>query len=219
MMESAPAVREHPGAWPTPLGVPTMTDRTCTAEGCEKQRASRWRCADHYAGAQRTCSVEGCGRKHYGKGLCKSHWSRRWRASREPCSIEGCEHPRRTRGWCITHYGRWRRNGDPNVVLPGFGGDPTKWGRSGEHHPAWRGDEASYSAIHKRLASVRGSARTHVCFRCGEPADEWAYDHQDADEKVGESNGVEVRYSTDLERYQPACVDCHRQMDSPRAVS
>ena len=33
------------------------------------------------------------------------------------CSIEECKKPARTRGWCEMHYGRWRRNGDPDVVL------------------------------------------------------------------------------------------------------
>lgn len=33
------------------------------------------------------------------------------------CSIAGCERPHDARGWCGTHYERWRKHGDPNVVL------------------------------------------------------------------------------------------------------
>ncbi len=33
------------------------------------------------------------------------------------CKIEGCENKVKTRGWCVKHYTRWRRHGDPNIVL------------------------------------------------------------------------------------------------------
>lgn len=34
------------------------------------------------------------------------------------CSIEGCERPAKARTWCNTHYERWRRHGDPLMILP-----------------------------------------------------------------------------------------------------
>ena len=33
------------------------------------------------------------------------------------CSIPGCGKPARARGWCNTHWRRWRRHGDPTVVI------------------------------------------------------------------------------------------------------
>jgi hypothetical protein len=35
------------------------------------------------------------------------------------CSVEGCERAAAIRGWCHRHYCRWKRHGDPLVVLPG----------------------------------------------------------------------------------------------------
>lgn len=37
--------------------------------------------------------------------------------SHKICSMEGCVRPARVRGWCSTHYERWRKHGDPTVVL------------------------------------------------------------------------------------------------------
>lgn len=34
------------------------------------------------------------------------------------CSYDGCVKPARCRSWCTTHYARWRKHGDPSVVLP-----------------------------------------------------------------------------------------------------
>jgi hypothetical protein len=33
------------------------------------------------------------------------------------CSIEGCENPHTARGWCGMHCERWRRYGDPLVLV------------------------------------------------------------------------------------------------------
>ncbi len=38
--------------------------------------------------------------------------------SRPACKIEGCDNQSAGRGWCHKHWLRWRKHGDPNVVLP-----------------------------------------------------------------------------------------------------
>lgn len=36
---------------------------------------------------------------------------------RAPCTVDGCEKESRGRGLCSTHWLRWRKHGDPNIVL------------------------------------------------------------------------------------------------------
>lgn len=38
--------------------------------------------------------------------------------SREgPCLVDGCEGARFSKGYCTTHYSRWKKYGDPNMVI------------------------------------------------------------------------------------------------------
>lgn len=190
-----------------------MARETCTYEGCEKPRESRWRCAEHWARGNLRCSVEDCDSKHYGKGLCRFHWTRQTEgrvldAPRfEPhggCSVEGCERPHTARGWCKVHLGRFYATGDPLAVKPPAGGQLV-----GEANATWKGDECGYHAVHKRLASHRGPARDFDCADCGGPAHQWSYDHSDPDERVSKDGP----YSTDLDHYSPRCRSCHVRLD------
>lgn len=70
--------------------------------------------------------------------------------------------------------------------------------------------EPKYEAVHARLCRDLGNARDHLC-GCGEQAAEWAYDHEDKDERVDDRGRP---YSLDPEHYVPMCVACHRKKDA-----
>lgn len=87
---------------------------------------------------------------------------------------------------------------------------------SGENNPKWRGDNIEYTALHNRLVVERGIPAEYQCARCPEQASEWAYDHQDPDERrnlVGRDDGP---FSLNLAHYMPLCVRCHRRFDNGR---
>lgn len=200
----------------------------CSIEGCAGQVRTRGWCNAHYmrwwyTGTTdgppvarrtkgRTCSVGGCKRKHCGQGYCEGHLRRFLRhgdpgpAEFEPrqpgavCKIEGCESTTKGgHGWCNAHYIRWSKTGDPLTPLP----EKVHW---------WTGDQATYNAIHFRLKNERGPARENPCLRCGKPAQEWAYDHADPDERVSPKMQP---FSLNLNHYQPLCRSCHRKLDGP----
>lgn len=81
----------------------------------------------------------------------------------------------------------------------------------GPGHP--RLDTASYRAVHKRLDADRGPASTHPCTHCGDPARDWAYDHNDPDELTAQVRGGTLAYSLDQDRYIPLCKLCHQRFD------
>lgn len=120
------------------------------------------------------------------------------------CVIEGCERPHAAREMCELHYRRaLRGHSDPGAELL----------RSGEHHPQWAGDDASYHAAHFRIYKARGKAREYTCI-CGAPAEEWAYDYKDPNERTGPVGGGYVGvYSVDADHYDPMCRSCHRFRD------
>lgn len=38
--------------------------------------------------------------------------------SERTCSVDGCEKPHHSQGYCKPHYSRWKRVGDPTLILP-----------------------------------------------------------------------------------------------------
>lgn len=97
----------------------------------------------------------------------------------EQCSFAGCLKASRCRGWCSAHYERWRKHGDPTIVLAPVPPplpirtqpdlcvvaecDKAPWARSmcSPHYLKWRkhGDPL---ADHRRL---RNGCRVEACTR------------------------------------------------------
>ena len=86
--------------------------------------------------------------------------------------------------------------------------------RSGQNNGKWAGDAVTYEGAHLRLRSIRGRARDFSCVDCGEPAQEWSYNHDDPNEKRM-PDGTRP-YSGDPSHYSPRCLHCHRKMDRSR---
>jgi len=116
------------------------------------------------------------------------------------CSIPGCDNDVLARGWCAKHYRRWHKYGDTSIVLPPSGG-----GRPGIP----RKEQVGYTGIHARLRLLP----TGPCAICGHPAEEWAYDHADPNEKISPEGKP---YSNDTTHYFLICRSCHRRIDYKR---
>ncbi len=121
------------------------------------------------------------------------------RKPKPPCPL--CGDPYYCLGYCRKHYQRLKKHGDPSVTLPNV--------QCGPLHPQWAGNEAGYQASHKRVMVAFGKAAEYLC-PCGAVASEWAYTHDDADERTDERGRP---YSTDPAFYTPMCVPCHRKFD------
>ena len=118
------------------------------------------------------------------------------------CSVPGCDTEASCSGLCRLHYGRWRRTGDPSLVL--------KRGRK----PKRADGQPSYSSAHKRIVRTFGAASEQNCERHAASgvvvrARDWSY--------VG---GIEGRllehgrpYSLDCDEYVALCRSCHSNLD------
>lgn len=123
-----------------------------------------------------------------------------------PCVVEGCSSLQGRsggRGYCNKHLIRLRTHGSPHVVKKGGASLALA------DNPNWSGDKASYNAVHIRLRRQRGPAKAHACVDCGRTAAHWSYDLSDPNEK----RSTEGHYSTELSRYVPRCVSCHKIHD------
>ena len=77
-----------------------------------------------------------------------------------------------------------------------------KRNQHGPNNDSWRGDDATYAAMHKRVESLRGCPS--VCEQCDTTTAsrfEWA--------------NISGRYN-DTADYVRLCVSCHRQLDARR---
>ena len=163
---------------------------------------------------QGTCSFPECGKPRKTRGWCQTHYCR-WLKYGDPsvvhrtyvCSVDGCEGKHKARGLCDKHVRRLRNNGDPLITRPPSGGQSP-----GPEHSSWVGDAITYKGAHHRVRLRRGSASQYAC-TCGRPAMDWAYDHADPDELLGDYYGRPRRYSADPDHYLPMCRSCHRKFD------
>lgn len=100
--------------------------------------------------SDRTCTADECDRKAHSRGLCSMHY-RRVKRSGAPmppvigtrlCEIPGCERKHYCRGWCVLHYRRWTHFGDalhePSYPTP----EERFWANveKGEHCWEWTGE-------------------------------------------------------------------------------
>ena len=112
------------------------------------------------------------------------------------CSVEDCDLAARSRGLCDKHLTRFYKYGDV-------------------HHnerPQWGTDQITYGGAHLRTVRIRGAANLNLCTQCSSnPANDWAYDHEDPDEKTDPKTGLP--YSTDPTHYVAMCIPCHKQFD------
>jgi hypothetical protein len=176
--------------------------------------------------SERTCSIAGCDRAIEARGWCKAHYSRWLRshsiseqpirtpnAERRECEVDGCDRTGRLkRGMCGLHYKRFQRRGDPLVGGP----TPRPYGtRGGGRKPSSDGS-VGYSGIHSRVVRERGPASGHACWSCGQPAEHWAYDHEDPDARIDARDGA---YSQSIDHYYPMCQKCHVRFDAYPGMS
>lgn len=73
----------------------------------------------------------------------------------------------------------------------------------------------TYGDVHGLLLRERGSARNYVCVGCGQPAKDWAYQHN-GDPEYRDERG-RAPYAEDIYGcYSPMCAKCHKILDLER---
>jgi hypothetical protein len=88
--------------------------------------------------------------------------------------------------------------------------------RTGERNPKWIWDDANlnYETAHNRVRAQRGEPSKYACVQCARPAQQWAYDHADPDERRNPKNRRdEGPFSIIASHYQPMCAKCHKRFD------
>ena len=128
------------------------------------------------------------------------------------CGVDDCNTAQVAKGMCGKHYARFKRYGDVHKVhKPGL--------KRGEH----RQETVGYAGAHARVRAKRGRASEHLC-ECGSQAQDWSYTHTDPDDIEtlwADHKGVSklVRYSMNVEAYEPLCKACHVSKDKTRMSS
>lgn len=162
----------------------------------------------------------------------------------KPCKYGECTRPSKARGWCSTHWLRWRKHGDPSVVLRVGVDYGTKHplclatGCTRPHHA--RG----YCEKHYRRLVKHGDPETvgEVTGRpLKGPNPSWDAVHKRLEREAGPASQqlcvdcdapasewsynhmaacelIDAKrgspFSLDLGDYDPRCIPCHRRFDS-----
>jgi hypothetical protein len=204
----------------------------CGFSNCPNPKRTKGLCNAHYlqqwSGKPLTplrvtrtvCTFEGCLQPHRSFGLCEAHYYQQRRGQNlkpvktltrrvKPvpnCEVHGCaaEAMSHYATMCTKHHTRVRRHGDPSTLNFNI--------MRGSANPTWVGERVGYTGAHDRVRKSRGHASGYQCVECGSAAAQWAYDHSCPDEKTSKMGP----YSTDLSRYQPMCVSCHKLFDLER---
>jgi hypothetical protein len=112
------------------------------------------------------------------------------------CSCCKQYRPHEAKGLCEACYARWWR-----VGFTGDGPPPPKETPHGDRHGNWRGTQATVTAKHYRIRTIRGNPTTCI-WGC---QDSWRYEWANL---TGDYD--------DIWDYAPMCVRCHRRYDNAR---
>lgn len=74
-----------------------------------------------------------------------------------------------------------------------------------------------YGNAHARVRRARGNPSGYACAHCPNQAQQWAYDHNDPEEKVDPQHKG-LAYSDTVDHYLPLCLYCHWQFDHQPVV-
>ncbi|MDH2424807.1 hypothetical protein [Sphaerisporangium sp. TRM90804] len=121
------------------------------------------------------------------------------------CGVSGCTKPYCAKGYCRLHWERQHKTGTTDDPQP----------RQGAANSAWKGDSATYGAVHLRMSN---RPRPAGCAECGttEGRFEWALRADaPADGLLISPEGY--KYSTDPDLYRNLCKPCHNKQDLGRA--
>ena len=210
-----------------------MTTKHCRVDGCDRPSRALGMCTMHYqrvqnkgdagnASSQRSGVLGACVvderekvARSSGSPYCEMRYYRLRRTGqlaagpwhrRGPCAVDGCNQVEDELGYCPKHAARVKRHGSPDVVIA----HKDRNLPAGAAHHFWTGDQATYKAVHQRVAADRGPASDYSCIDCGGQAAQWSYDRNDAEERQSDQGHP---YSLDPDHYVPRCISCHKKFD------
>jgi hypothetical protein len=157
-----------------------------------------------------TCLRGNCPKEPRHKGFCEKHYREDLKERRvtplPTCSVvergEKCNGVHVAQGFCDLHYRRFQRHGDPLFVTE----------RKDWNHHGYFVEVPTYASMHQRIYRKRGKASTYTCINCGTTAAEWACIRNKTVE--GTHCGIKVRWSINVDDYDPMCSRCHARLDA-----
>ena len=118
------------------------------------------------------------------------------------CRHDPCDRPADRKGLCDAHYQRQRtgRDMDNPPLRPWTANSAAK-------------RTSSYKAAHVKLYRRRGKAGGYLCVKCDERARDWSLRHRDPRVHPEMDDATGMRYSMNVDDYDPMCKPCHLAYD------